>query len=178
MIKAHCIWFTGLPAAGKSTLALELHKVLTENGRNVFVLDGDVLRKGLNADLGFSEKDRDENIRRVGHVARILYDAGNIVICAFISPTRKMREYVRNLFPEGAFTEVYLECSLEECKKRDPKGMYKKADAGDLKDFTGVSAPYEKPKRAELTIATDKLKVQESVEVLSKYVYKKMSWEN
>ena len=172
--KPHCVWFTGLPAAGKSTLALELKKILNGDGRKVFILDGDVIRKGLNADLGFSEADREENIRRAGHVARILYDAGNIILCAFISPSSKMRSYVRSLFPETAFTEVYVACNLEECRKRDPKGLYKKAEAGEIEDFTGISAPYEKPENAELTIPTDKLPVSGSVEIIEEYLRERL----
>jgi len=159
----HCLWFTGLSGSGKSTIAKELSKRLHEEGRQVYVLDGDNIRHGLNADLGFSEEDREENIRRIGHVARILYDAGFIVICCFISPKQSMRDGVRKLFPEGAFSEVYIECDIDECRKRDPKGLYKAAEEGLIADFTGVSSAYEAPEKADISLNTGRLGLTDAV---------------
>jgi bifunctional enzyme CysN/CysC len=153
--KGHCLWFTGLSGSGKSTIAKELSKRLHDEGKQVYVLDGDNIRHGLNADLGFSDEDRAENIRRIGHVARIMVDAGFIVICSFISPKRSMRDGVRKLFPEGVFSEVYIKCDLEECKKRDPKKLYKAAEEGIIRDFTGIDSDYEEPLSAEIVVCTD-----------------------
>ncbi len=158
---AACYWFTGLSGAGKSTLARTFEKKLFDEGRQVFVIDGDNVRHGLNGDLGFSAEDREENIRRVGHMARLMFDAGFIVLCCFISPTRALREHVRGLFPQGRFNEVHVNCSLEECIRRDPKGLYKKAIAGEIPDFTGISAVYEEPDGAEYVLDTAKLSVEE-----------------
>jgi len=168
--KAHCIWLTGLSGSGKSTIAKELERRFFTKKMQVFILDGDNVRHGLNGDLGFSKEDREENIRRIGHVAQILFDSGKIVICAFISPNSDMRDYVRKLFPPGGFSEVYVKCSVSECKKRDPKGLYKKAEAGEIKNFTGISAPYDTPEKAEVVLSTDELSVEESVNVLEKYI--------
>ena len=156
------IWLTGLSGAGKSTIATELENELFHHGINTYVLDGDNVRHGLCGDLGFSPKDRTENIRRVGEVAHILSDAGLVVITTFISPYREDRERVRKIV-EGDFVEVYVKCPVEECEKRDPKGLYKKAKAGEIKEFTGISAPYEEPLKPELTLDTSKQSVAESV---------------
>ncbi|MDF1569688.1 MAG: sulfate adenylyltransferase subunit CysN [Spirochaetaceae bacterium] len=161
-----CYWFTGLSGSGKSTLARAYEKRLFDAGRQVFVIDGDNVRHGLNGDLGFTAEDREENIRRVGHVARLMYEAGFIVLCCFISPTRALRDFVRSLFPEGDFREVHVRCGLEECIARDPKGLYKKALAGEIPNFTGVSAPYEEPERAEYIIETARGSVEECVDEL------------
>ena len=150
------IWFTGLSGAGKSTIAKQLEKQLFDEGRQVVRLDGDNVRHGLNADLGFSRTDRQENIRRVGHVARQLYDFGQIVLCTFNSPYREDRDYVRSLFPEGDFLEVHVDVSLAEARRRDPKGLYAKVDAGEITGFTGVDEPFEVPERPEVTIHTEK----------------------
>ncbi len=168
--RARCLWLTGLSGSGKSTIAKELEKRLFEEGKNVYLLDGDNVRHGLNGDLGFSPRDRDENIRRVGHVARLMYDAGFIVICAFISPVREVRDAVRQLFPDGAFTEVYVKCDIKECIQRDPKGLYAKALSGEIKEFTGISAPYEEPENAELIIANQDRPVEESVAEITGFV--------
>lgn len=152
--KAHCLWFTGLSGSGKSTIAKELEKQLFKDGKRVYVLDGDNVRHGINGDLGFSANDRVENIRRIGEVARLMYDAGFVVLCSFISPMAAMREFVKGLFPAGAFTEVYVNADLETCKARDPKGLYKKALAGEIPDFTGISSPYEEPESANLILDT------------------------
>jgi len=164
--EAKCLWLTGLSGSGKTTIAKELEKELFAQGTQVYLLDGDNVRHGLNGDLGFSEKDRRENIRRVGHVARLMYDAGFVVICSFISPKREVRDAVKALFPEGAFKEIHVQCDLEECKRRDPKGLYQRAASGEIKDFTGVSAPYEKPLTPNLTIDSIELQPSEAVRVI------------
>lgn len=137
------IWLTGLSGSGKSTIANLMEKALWERGVRSFVLDGDNVRHGLNKDLGFSPKDRTENIRRIGEVAALFTDAGIVNITAFISPYRADREIARKAMPEGCFVEVYIKCDLDQCEKRDPKGLYKKARAGEIPEFTGISAPYE-----------------------------------
>jgi len=164
---AACYWFTGLSGAGKSTLSRAFEKRLFDEGKMVFVIDGDNIRHGLNEDLGFSHEHREENVRRVGHVARLMYDAGFIVLCSLISPTQKSRDSVRALFPRNRFNEVFVKCSLEECIRRDPKGLYKKALAGKIPDFTGISAPYEEPRWAEYVADTMRMKVDECVELLN-----------
>jgi len=148
------IWFTGLSGSGKSTVAARLDARLTSNGRAVYLLDGDNVRHGLCSDLGFTERDRRENVRRVGEVGRLFVDAGLITIAAFISPYREDRDFLRRLLPEGDFIEVYVRTELSVCEARDPKGMYAKARAGTIKHFTGVSAPYEPPDSPEVVIDT------------------------
>jgi len=157
------VWLTGLSAAGKSTIATELERELFSQGKHAYVLDGDNIRHGLCSDLGFSPEDRKENIRRIGEVAKLLADAGFICITAFISPYRSDRDLARNIAPPGKFLEVYLNVPLEICEKRDPKGLYAKARAGQLKEFTGISAPYEPPHSAELELPTGQLAVGECV---------------
>ena len=146
------LWFTGLSGAGKSTLANALERALFERGHHTYLLDGDNVRKGLNRDLGFSDDDRVENIRRIGEVARLFADAGMIIITAFISPFRADRDMVRALMPEGEFIEVYVSTPLDVCEQRDPKGMYAKARRGEIKRFTGIDSPYEPPVSPELTL--------------------------
>jgi len=163
------LWFTGLSGAGKSTLAMALQTRLFERGYQVFVLDGDNVRQGLNRDLGFSPAERTENIRRVAEVARLFADAGMIVITAFISPTREDRAMAREIVG-GRFHEVFVDAPLEECEARDPKGLYRKARAGEIPEFTGVSAPYETPDAAELTVSTARRSVDQSVSDLASYV--------
>jgi adenylylsulfate kinase len=158
------LWFTGLSAAGKSTIAHNLEKVLFEQGMRTYVLDGDNVRHGLNANLGFSPADRKENIRRIGEVARLMVDAGLIVLACFISPYREDREAVRRLFEGDTFLEIYVKCPVEECERRDPKGQYRKARAGMIKNYTGISAPYEEPENPDLVIDTQTLDVEQSVE--------------
>lgn len=165
------LWFTGLSASGKTTLAFELEKRLFDQGMQVYVLDGDNLRFGISADLGFSPGDRTEHIRRVGEVAALFADAGFIVISAFISPYREDRRRARKAAGEN-FHEVYLSASIDVCEQRDPKGLYAKARSGQLSEFTGVSAPYEEPEQAELTVNTGLLSVDESLDVLTNYVQK------
>lgn len=149
-----CLWFTGLSGSGKSTIANEAQNLLFERGHLTYVLDGDNVRHGLNKDLGFSPEDRTENIRRIGEVSKLFVDAGVIVMTAFISPYHEDRDRARQLMPDGEFIEVYVECSLEVCEDRDVKGLYKKARAGQITDFTGISAPYEAPDNPELVVNT------------------------
>ena len=150
--KSAVIWFTGLSGSGKSTISVALEKALFEEGKHSYRLDGDNVRHGLNKNLGFSPKDRKENIRRIGEVSKLLVDAGTIAITAFISPYREDRDEVRDILEDGEFIEVYTECSVEECEKRDPKGLYEKARSGEIKEFTGISAPYEAPKHFNINL--------------------------
>jgi adenylyl-sulfate kinase len=159
-----------LSGCGKSTIATELEKSLFEKGANVFILDGDNVRHGLNGDLGFSPEDREENIRRIGEVAHLFAEAGTIAITSFISPYIKDRDRARSLNEEGDFIEVYVKAPLTVCEDRDPKGLYKKARDGVIPEFTGISAPYEEPKQPEIVIETDKLNVQESVDKIIDYM--------
>tara|TARA_Y100001933_G_scaffold186203_1_gene185194 strand:+ start:462 stop:1037 length:576 start_codon:yes stop_codon:yes gene_type:complete len=158
------VWLTGLSGAGKSTLAMALEQRLFDADRNVYVLDGDIVRGGLCSDLGFSPDDRVENIRRIGEVARIMADAGLLVIVAFISPFRADRGRVRAGMPPGRFTEVHVSTPLEVCEQRDTKGLYAKARAGELSDFTGISSPYEAPESPEVRLPTEQLSVDECVD--------------
>jgi adenylylsulfate kinase len=158
------IWFTGLPSSGKSTIAHAVEEALHRTSCRTFVLDGDNIRHGLCGDLGFSAEAREENIRRVGEVARLFVEAGVIVLTAFISPYRRDREQVRSLFRSDDFLEIYCCCPVAVCEARDPKHHYQRARAGEIKDFTGVSAPYEHPHDAELVLDTAALPVEVSVE--------------
>ena len=162
--KSVALWFTGLSGAGKSTVAQALQLRLFELGHHAYVLDGDNVRHGLCSDLGFSDEDRHENIRRIGEMVKLFVDSGTITISAFISPFRSDRDRVRALFPDGEFMEVYCRCSLSECEHRDVKGMYKKARAGLIKEFTGISSPYEEPAAAEIELDTESQTVDQSVE--------------
>jgi adenylylsulfate kinase len=157
------VWFTGLSASGKSTIAHGVEKELFSLGVRTYVLDGDNVRHGLNANLGFSPEDREENIRRIGEVAKLMVDAGLVVFTAFISPYCKDRDAVRKLFGGEDFYEVFVKCSLGECEKRDPKGLYRKARAGIIKNYTGISAPYEEPESPELVIDTEVLTPEDSI---------------
>jgi len=152
--KGVCIWYTGLSGSGKSTIAMRVEEKLFEHGIRTFVLDGDNVRHGLNKNLGFSPEDRTENIRRIGEVSKLFVDAGVVVCTAFISPYREDRDNVRALLKEGEFIEVFVDATLETCEERDPKGLYKKALAGEIKEFTGISAPYEEPLKPELVVNT------------------------
>lgn len=158
------LWFTGLSGSGKSTLANAVSRKLFERGSHTYVLDGDNVRHGLNKDLGFSPEDRTENIRRIGEVAKLFVDSGQIVSTAFISPYREDRHQVRELLPDGEFIEVYVEASLEACEERDPKGLYKKARSGEIPSFTGINAPYEEPESPELTVNTEQKSIEESAQ--------------
>jgi len=167
------LWFTGLSGAGKSTLAHAVEEELHRLGIRTFVLDGDNIRQGLCKDLGFSDADRTENIRRIGEVSKLMLDAGVVVMTAFISPFRKDRQIVRDLVNKGDFIEIYCKASLEVCEDRDPKGLYKKARAGQIPEFTGISSPYEEPEKPELINETGKKSVDECVEQIIKYLKEK-----
>jgi adenylylsulfate kinase len=164
------IWFTGLSAAGKSTLAVATEKALFERGCHTYILDGDNIRHGLNKNLGFSPEDRNENIRRIGEVAKLFCDCGIINLTAFISPYQKDRKAARDLNRSGDFIEVFVDCPIEICEQRDPNDSYKKARAGIIKEFTGISAPYETPGNPEIHLRTDKLRVDECVQVIINYL--------
>lgn len=157
------LWFTGYSGSGKSTVARSLERVLFDAGCQTMLLDGDTIRHGLCKDLGFSARDRAENIRRVGEVARLFFEAGKIVICTFISPFAADRAIVRSLFPQDRFFEIYVKCDLEVCKRRDPNGLYKKALTGEIPEFTGISSPYEEPEHPEFTAKTDLCSVEDIV---------------
>lgn len=158
------IWLTGLSGSGKSTLSVALEQYLFEHGYFVYRLDGDNIRHGLNTNLNFTPADRTENIRRIGEVAKLFVDAGVIVLTAFISPYQADRETVRKLVGPKQFIEVYVKCSAAECERRDVKGLYAKAKAGDIKDFTGVSAPYEEPEHPEITVDTEQLSLDDALQ--------------
>ncbi|RPD98972.1 adenylyl-sulfate kinase [Candidatus Pantoea deserta] len=151
------LWFTGLSGSGKSTVAGALEQALHQLGVSTYLLDGDNVRHGLCRDLGFSDEDRKENIRRVGEVAKLMVDAGLVVLTAFISPHRAERQMVRDLLPEGRFIEVFVDTPLAVCEARDPKGLYKKARAGELRNFTGIDSVYEAPEQAEICLAGEQL---------------------
>jgi adenylylsulfate kinase len=160
--KGCTVWLTGLSGSGKSTIAVELEKRLLERGVRTYILDGDNIRHGLNKNLGFSPEDRAENIRRIGEVAKLFCDAGLVALTAFISPYRADRDQVRAIMQPGDFIEVFVDCPVEVCEQRDVKGLYKKARAGEIKEFTGVSAPYEAPSAPELVIETSDQSVEKS----------------
>lgn len=168
--KSAILWFTGLSGSGKSTISVELEKQLHDRNLRTYRLDGDNVRHGLNKNLGFSAEDRSENIRRIGEVAKLMIDAGLFTLTAFISPYKEDREQVRELVEDGDFIEVYVKASLDACEERDPKGLYKKARAGEIKGFTGIDAPYEKPENPEITLDTNTLSVQESAKVIIQYL--------
>lgn len=168
--KGVVVWFTGLSGSGKSTIAVELEKQLTAEGRLVYRLDGDNIRHGLNGDLGFSAQERDENIRRIAEVAALFKDAGIITLVSFIAPFRRMRAFAREKAGEAGFVEVYVKATIETCAQRDPKGLYQKALKGEISDFTGISSPYEEPEHPEIMIDTTKNSVEESVYVIKEYL--------
>jgi adenylylsulfate kinase len=156
------VWLTGLSGSGKSTIAVDLEKRLLERGVRTYILDGDNIRHGLNKNLGFSPEDRTENIRRIGEVAKLFSDAGLVALTAFISPYRADRDQVRAIMQPGDFIEVFVDCPVEVCEQRDVKGLYKKARAGEIKEFTGISAPYEAPAKPELVLRTSGQTVEHS----------------
>ena len=164
--KSAILWFTGLSGSGKSTVSVALEATLHERGIHTYRLDGDNVRHGLNKNLGFSPGDRMENIRRIGEVSKLMVDAGLFTLTAFISPYQEDRDQVRALVEADEFIEVYMKASLETCEKRDPKGLYKKARLGEIKDFTGIDAPYEEPISPEITIDTNKVSIEESVNTI------------
>nr|WP_269750285.1 adenylyl-sulfate kinase [Leptospira ainlahdjerensis] len=173
MQKPCLLWVTGLSGSGKSTIANALEAFLNQKKYHTFLLDGDNLRYGLNKDLGFTQEDRTENIRRTGEVAKLFTEAGVIVIVSLISPYRKDRQTVRDLFDKGEFIEIYLSTPLEICEKRDPKGLYKKARGGEIPNFTGISSPYEAPLQPEIELDTSRQNVEETVKILCSYLYEK-----
>jgi len=168
--KGCTVWLTGLSGSGKSTIAVDLEKRLWERGVRAYILDGDNIRHGLNKNLGFSPADRTENIRRIGEVAKLFSDAGLVTLTAFISPYRADRDQVRALMGQGDFIEVHVDCPVEVCEQRDVKGLYKKARAGEIKEFTGISAPYEAPANPELTIRTHMQSVEDSAKQILGYL--------
>jgi len=170
--KAATVWLTGLSGSGKSTIAVDLEKRLWERGIRAYILDGDNIRHGLNKNLGFSPADRTENIRRIGEVAKLFTEAGVMALTAFISPYRADRDQVRAIMAAGDFVEVHVDCPVEVCEQRDVKGLYKKARAGEIKEFTGISAPYEAPEKPELAINTAGQSVEESSRQILAYLEK------
>lgn len=168
--KPCCVWLTGLSGAGKSTTANLLEKRLHEEGNHTYILDGDNVRCGLNSDLGFNDTDRVENIRRVAEVARLMVDAGLIVLVALISPFRSERLGVRRLFDEGEFVEVFVDAPFEECEKRDPKGLYVRARRGEIKNFTGIDSSYEPPEAPEIHLRTTLVNPENGVEIIMRYL--------
>lgn len=171
--KGVVLWFTGLSASGKSTIAHAVEEKLFERGHLSFVLDGDNIRHGLNKNLGFSPEDRQENIRRIGEVAKLFTQAGVITMTAFISPYKNDRQQVRSLLKEGRFIEIFVKVPLKTAEERDPKGLYKKARAGEIKEFTGISAPYEEPTSPELVLDTHSLSVEECRNAVIRYLEEK-----
>ena len=165
--KSFVLWFTGLSGSGKSTLAYAIEHELFERGSNVIVLDGDNVRHGLCSDLGFSEQDRHENMRRIGEAAKLFVESGTIVLAAFVSPYREDRERVRSRLPHGDFYEVFCDCDLSLCESRDPKGLYARARRGEIDNFTGISAPYEEPIKPDMVINSGTMSVEDEVELVS-----------
>jgi adenylylsulfate kinase len=168
--RSFTLWFTGLPASGKSTLAVRVEKILHERGLHTYILDGDNIRHGLNKNLGFSPEDRSENIRRLAEVAKLLRDAGVINLTAFISPYTRERDFARSLSQGDDFIEVHIDCPVEVCETRDPKGMYQKARQGIIKEYTGISAPYEIPANPEIRVKTGELSEEESTTMIIDYL--------
>ncbi len=164
------LWFTGLSGSGKSTIANAVEARLFEMGRHTYLLDGDNIRHGLNRELGFSDEERAENIRRIGEVSKLFVDSGTIVLSAFISPFKSDRRKVRELVEEGEFIEIFVDVPLEVCEARDPKGLYKKARRGEIGDFTGISSPYEPPENPEIRLPAHELSIEESVERIVDYL--------
>ena len=170
--KSRVIWFTGLSASGKSTVANATEKVLHDMGLQTYILDGDNIRMGLNKDLGFSHKDRTENIRRIAEVANLFADSGSIILTAFISPYRDDRDNAREIIGNEDFIEVFVSADLSVCEERDTKGLYKKARAGEIKGFTGIDAPYEEPINPELVVETDKNDIEACAQIVIEYLVK------
>jgi adenylylsulfate kinase len=164
------LWYTGLSGSGKSTLANAVASVLHNQGVHTFVLDGDNVRMGLSVDLGFAPRDREENIRRVQEVAKLFLDAGVVISTCLISPYRAARERLRRIVPQGDYIEIFCRATVQECERRDVKGLYAKARSGEVKEFTGISAPYEEPQGAELVVDTGKLPLEQSVRQVVEYL--------
>lgn len=173
--KGATLWFTGLSASGKSTIAVALEAALYEYGKLSYRLDGDNIRLGINRNLGFSAEDRAENIRRIGEISKLFVDAGLLVLSAFISPYRADRDRVRALHRDAGFDfiEIHVDCSLETAERRDPKGLYKKARAGEIRNFTGIDDPYEKPENPEIHLRSDRMTLEEEVEIIVSYMKEK-----
>ncbi len=168
------IWFTGLSGSGKSTIANALENKLHKEGIKTYALDGDNIRNGINNDLTFSPEDRTENIRRIAEIANLFVDAGIVVLAAFVSPYKKDRKNIENIVGKDNFVEIYINTSLEECENRDVKGLYKKARKGEIKDFTGISAPYEAPENPKIEVVTDNLTIEESVALIYDKIKEKL----
>ncbi|WP_226665790.1 adenylyl-sulfate kinase [Metabacillus litoralis] len=171
--QSYVLWFTGLSGSGKSTLANALARYLFEENIGTYVLDGDNIRHGLNNDLGFTDEDRKENIRRIGEVSKLFVDSGQIVLTAFISPFREDRQQVKDILSENEFFEVYVKCSLDECEVRDPKGLYKKARNNEIKHFTGIDSPYEEPENPTIIVDTESQSVEDSVKSIVDFLVNK-----
>jgi len=169
------LWFTGLSGSGKSTIANRVEQVLHEKGVHTYTLDGDNVRKGLNNDLSFRPEDRTENIRRIAEAANLMIDAGLVVLAAFVSPYRKDRENIRTVVGSENMVEIYVNTSVEECERRDVKGLYKKARAGEIKNMTGISSPYEAPTNPEIEVKTEELNVEEATEHIINTIYPKLN---
>ncbi|MDG5787204.1 adenylyl-sulfate kinase [Evansella sp. AB-P1] len=167
------LWFTGLSGSGKSTLACEVEKELFQRNILSYVLDGDNIRHGLNNNLGFSQEDRKENIRRIGEVSKLFVDAGIFTLAAFISPYKDDRQIVREMVDKDEFIEIYVKCTVDECERRDTKGLYEKARKGEIKEFTGISAPYEVPENPEIVIESDQQRIEDSVDKVLIYLVDK-----
>lgn len=180
LLNAHdsfLVWFTGLSGSGKSTIANALEQELHKRNIRTYSLDGDNIRKGINKDLSFSPEDRTENIRRIAEVANLLIEAGVVVLAAFVSPYRIDRENIKSIVGNDNFVEVYVSTSIEECEKRDVKGLYKKARAGEITDFTGINAPYESPLHPDVEITTENSSIENSVETILKVIEKRLKYE-
>lgn len=172
--KSLVLWFTGLSGSGKSTVANAVEKVLHKDGKRTYILDGDNVRRGLNSDLDFSPTGREENIRRIGEVSGLMLDAGLIVLTAFVSPYKADRDRVRSVVGSGRFVEVFVDCPLEVCESRDVKGLYAKARAGEIPDFTGITSPFEAPDQPDIHLHTDTESLEESVSKVLKFIEKKL----
>ena len=172
--KAYLLWLTGLSGSGKSTLANLVENALHKQGLSTYILDGDNIRQGINKDLSFSPEDRTENIRRIAEISNLMLDAGLITLAAFVSPYIKDRKEVQNIVGTDNFIEIFVNTSLEECERRDVKGLYKKARSGEIKNLTGISAPYEAPVNPDLEVITDGQSIEESVEFIINFINKKL----
>lgn len=176
--KSFLVWFTGLSGSGKSTIANLVEQQLHNKGIKTYTLDGDNIRKGINSDLSFAPEDRTENIRRIAEVANLMVDAGLVVCAAFVSPYRKDRENIKTIVKDVNFVEVYVNTSVEECERRDVKGLYKKARAGKIKNMTGISAPYEAPEHPDVEIETEKESIEDSVSRIMNFITPKLQLNN
>ena len=172
------LWFTGLSGSGKSTIANVVENLLFQEGINTYVLDGDNIRKGINNDLSFSPEDRTENIRRIAEVANLMIDAGLVTLAAFVSPYKKDRENIKNIVKDVNFVEIFINTSIEECERRDVKGLYKKARLGEIKNMTGISAPYESPENPDIEINTENISVDAAAKEIVDYIMPKLKLKN